>query len=235
MTLLTVVRDVCADVGVLLPTSVFSGITNNRTMQEMLALANEVAQQIAYDSGRDWQKLQAIATIPGDGTATAFDLPANFKRLLLTSEVWNSANTGTPMLSVADINEWIVRRNANRANGYGEWILLGGQILIQPAMGVDTTATFAYMHKNCVTPEGGGANDTFLSDNDSFALDERLFKLGMIWRWKAKKGAPYAEDLGTYTDALAMLMGADKPAPTMIGHLPISANTRVSYPWPVPS
>ena len=219
----------------LLPTSVFSGITNNRTMQEMLALANEVAQQIAYDSGRDWQKLQAIQTITGDGVATAFDLPANFQRMLLTSEVWRSTNTGAPMRFIADPNEWVVRRAAARTDGWGEWMLMGDQILIHPVMGVDTSATFVYLNKNCVALEGGGYGDAFLADGDSFVLDERLFKLGMTWRWKAKKGAPYAEDLGTYTDALAMLMGSDKPAPTLINRLPISANARGSYPWPVPT
>jgi DNA-binding IclR family transcriptional regulator len=55
MTLLSVVKDVCAVVGVLVPTSVFSNITTNRTMQEMLALANEMAQRIAYDT-RDWTR-----------------------------------------------------------------------------------------------------------------------------------------------------------------------------------
>ena len=44
MTLLSVVKDVCAVVGVTVPQSVFSNITGNRTMQEMLALANEMAQ-----------------------------------------------------------------------------------------------------------------------------------------------------------------------------------------------
>ena len=47
MTLLTVVKDVCATVGVQVPSTVFGGIANNRTMQEMLALANEMAQRIA--------------------------------------------------------------------------------------------------------------------------------------------------------------------------------------------
>jgi len=50
VTLLTVVQDVCAAVGVAVPQSIFSGITGNRTMQEMLALANEMAQRIAYDT-----------------------------------------------------------------------------------------------------------------------------------------------------------------------------------------
>ena len=31
----------------------------------------------------------------------------------------------------------------------------------------------------------------------------------MIWQWKANKGSPYAEDMGTYSDALVMIGGAD--------------------------
>ena len=44
MTVLSVVKDVCAVVGVTVPQSVFSNITGNRTMQEMLEKANETAQ-----------------------------------------------------------------------------------------------------------------------------------------------------------------------------------------------
>ena len=36
-----------------MPQSMFTNITGNRTMQEMVALANETAQRIAYDT-RDW-------------------------------------------------------------------------------------------------------------------------------------------------------------------------------------
>jgi hypothetical protein len=53
MTILSVVKDVCTTVGVLIPTSVFSNITGNRTMQEMLTLANEMAQRMAYDTRQD--------------------------------------------------------------------------------------------------------------------------------------------------------------------------------------
>ncbi len=58
MILLTVVRDVCAVVGVAAPTSVFATISTNRTMFEMLACANEMAQRIAYDT-RDWTALHS--------------------------------------------------------------------------------------------------------------------------------------------------------------------------------
>jgi hypothetical protein len=64
-----------------------------------------------------------------------------------------------------------------------------------------------------------------------------VLKLGMIWQWKAQKGSPYAEDMGTYGDALTIAMGHDSPAPIIVGRKPISASSTVgvAYPWPVPT
>jgi hypothetical protein len=63
---------------------------------------------------------------------------------------------------------------------------------------------------------GGGYGDQFTNDGDVFRIDERLLKLGMIWQWKANKGSPYAEDMGTYSDALVNIAGADTPAPIIV-------------------
>src|SRR5262252_3691931 len=96
MSLLSTVQAVCAVVGVEVPTSVFTNITYNRTMTEFLALANECAQRIAYDT-RDWTKFRKSVTLQGDGVTSAFDLPADFKRMLLKSNVWRSTSTLEPM------------------------------------------------------------------------------------------------------------------------------------------
>lgn len=232
MTILSVVRDVCAVVGVTLPTSIFAGINTNRTMQEMLSLANEMAQRIAYDN-RDWQKLKKTQTFTGDGVQTAFDLPANFKRLLLTSNVWRSSDTTTPMTFVPDTDEWLNRRASGDTHSNGEWTLLGGQMHIFPVLSVGQTAYFAYLDRNCVSLFGGGFGDRFWTDDDTFALDERVLKLGITWQWKAQKGSPYAEDLGSYGDALTYAMGHDQPAPIIVGRKPVSASARIAYPWPV--
>jgi hypothetical protein len=218
MTLLSVVRDVCAAVGVTIPTSVFSNITGNRTMQEMLSLANEMAQRIAYDN-RDWTTLKKTTTFIGDGVTTAWDLPADYKRMLLTSNVWRSTSSQTAMHFVPDTDEWLNRRvdNGDSDNAWGEWTMMGGQMHIFPALASDQSAYFAYLHKNCVRLGSGGVNDVFQNDDDRFALDERVFKLGMIWQWKAQKGSPYAEDMGTYGDALTYAMGHDSPGPIIVG------------------
>ena len=241
MTLLSVIKDVCAVVGVQLPTSVFSGITGNRTMQEMLALATETAQAIAYDT-RDWTRLKTSVTYAGDGhtvsgvtTGTsAFNLPANYKRMLLSANVWRSLSTMTPSRFIPDIDEWMQRRARNwNEQPYGEWTMYGGQIHLWPIMPVGESSYFAYLDKNCIGLSSGGQGDAFLNDLDNFLIDERLLRLGMIWRWKADKGSSYAEDMGTYETALAMVSGHDSPAPTIVGRNPISSSVRVAYPYPV--
>ena len=231
MTLLTVVKDVCAAVGVVIPQSVFSGLTGNRTMQEMLSTANETAQAIAYDT-RDWTKLRKMQTLVGDGVKVAFDLPADYKRLLLMSNVWRSTSTSTPMTFIPDADSWMNRRTNDDNNAWGEWTMMGGQMLIEPVMSAGTTAYFVYLHKNCVALAAGGFGDTFQADGDSFAIDDRLLKLGMIWRWKSNKGAAYAEDISNYGDALAMIAGHDSPAPIIIERRVLSHTIHSTHPYP---
>jgi hypothetical protein len=238
MTLLSVVKDVCATVGVLVPQSVFSNITSNRTMQEMLALANEMAQRIAYDT-RDWTMFKTVATFTGDGVADRFALPSNYKRMLLTANVWRSTSQLVSMRFVPDADEWLHRRTMNYSEAYGEWTMMGGKMLIWPIMAGPVvgppaasavTATFLYLDKNCINLTSGGRGDQFMADGDTFALDERTLKLGMIWQWKAQKGSPYSEDLSNYGDALTNVMGRDSPSPIIVGRTPLSDNARVAIP-----
>ena len=53
MSLLTVVQDVCEAVGVVRPASIFAAIDADRTMQEMVTIANGMAQRISGDT-REW-------------------------------------------------------------------------------------------------------------------------------------------------------------------------------------
>jgi hypothetical protein len=125
------------------------------------------------------------------------------------------------------------RRAGYESSAWGEWTMMGGQMLIQPVLGSGTTAYFAYLQKNCIALGGSGFGDAFQSDGDSFVLDERLLKLGMIWQWRANKGAAYAEDMGTFGDAMAKAQGTDSPAPIMIGRRVMVQTINATYPYPL--
>jgi hypothetical protein len=123
----------------------------------------------------------------------------------------------TPLRFVPDTDEWLNRRARGIYDSPGEWTMLGGQMLIAPPMGIGINAYFSYIDKNCVALASGGTGDSFVADGDSFLLDERVFKLGMIWRWKSQKGSPYAEDMANYGVALEAVAARDEPAPIIIG------------------
>jgi hypothetical protein len=249
MTLLTVVQDVCAAVGVERPASVFAGINANRTMTEMLALANEMAQRIAYDT-RDWVELilhveLAGITVTGTSAYSLVPLPDNFKRMLLTTNVRRVSTPVMPMRFIADYDEWIDRALRGYFDSRGEWMrtssaydvspALSGNIVVRPPLAASDKISFTYLDKNCIRLASGGFGDAFLSDGDTFRLNERLLKLAMVWQWKALKGSPYAEDMANYQDALGRVAGADKPAPIIIGRMSMSSSmaTSPSYPFPV--
>jgi hypothetical protein len=151
-----------------------------------------------------------------------FPLPANFKRMLLTGNVWRTDISHTPMKYVSDYDEWLQRRLLNDNNANGEWIIFNGAMIVSPGLSLGTSATFFYLDKNCINLASGGVSDRFASDDDTYRLDERLLKLGMTYDWKMKKGSPYAEDMGTYSDAIAMAMGHDKPSPIYVGGRPMA-------------
>jgi hypothetical protein len=173
MSLLTVVQDVCAVVGVIAPTSVFSNIGANRTMFEMVACANEMAESIAGDE-RDWTRLYKTQTYTGDGATSAFNLPADYRRMLKSGQVWRSTNTQQPMRFINDPDQWMQRRVQGYSDAWGEWMIQGGQMLIAPVMGVGTTATFIYLDKNPIALASGGYGDRFMADTDTFRLPERV-------------------------------------------------------------
>jgi hypothetical protein len=225
MTILSVIQRVCPVVGVAVPlTSVFSNIANNRTMQEMVALADEMAQRIAYDH-REWTAFYQTWAIVGDGVTSTWFLPADYKRMLLKSNVWSSLNTITPLRFIGSADDWTQRRARNINDAPGEWIIGRGRFAVWPPPAVGETISLIYLDKNCVALASGGNGDEFMADGDTFRLDERLLRLGMIWQWKAQKGGAYAEDLGTFSDAINVAAGADKPSPILMDR-PAAAN-----PW----
>lgn len=242
MTVHSVVDEVCSFVGVREPKgSIFVPSSQDRTAWEMVKLANEMAQRIAYDT-REWQMLRSRCTFTGYEDAPgvlhqSWDMPADYQRMLKTAQVWRSTWTTGPLAFVSDPDDWLRHEIQNHPYFGGEWTLEGNQMLIRPALAIGETVKFYYLRNGCVrrAPPATGFNDRFLVDDDTFVLPERLLKLGMIWQWKAYKGGSYAEDIANYEDALANVQGADKPAPIIVGTQPMSSDAQVAYWGPTPN
>lgn len=221
------ILSVCQDAaGVLLgrrPTSFF-GISAGANETEIASLANEAA--IAVMKAHDWQRLKTLKTLTGDATTTSFALPTDYDRMLKKGNVHSSAYQGAIFSPIDDEDEWITLTDNLSTISPGSWIILGGSFHIFPAMSASETARFYYISNYIFA----GSKTAATLDADTYLLSERLITLGIIWRWRAKKGLEYAEDMTNYNIAEAQEISRDRGSRIIkVGRARVSDDVTTAY------
>lgn len=177
---------------------------------ELSDLANEVAEDIARS--HQWQALTRFATLVGDGTQTAFDLPADYDRMLIAGDVHRVGQMLWGYYKV-DVEEWLDMQSGGFHGRRNAWIMMGGQMQFSSAP--TGQARFAYISKAWARGETGDAKTAFDRDDDTFILDEGLLRAGLTWRYREQKGLEYAEDMASFERSLSQLQVRDG-GPTVI-------------------
>jgi hypothetical protein len=205
MSLLTVFQQACTS-GIALekPAAVYGSTTREHI--ELANIANEIAAMIA--ASHEWQILNKIAVITGDGTTEDFALPADYDRQLDKSQLW-STSLETPLSPISDRDEWLGLDIKSFDFIINAWIIYAGEIHIKPPLASAVQVKYFYQ-SDLWGLNGSTPISEFTADTDTFRIDERLLKLGIIWKWREMKGLPYAEDLATYERLLAKLIMRDK-------------------------
>lgn len=226
MTLLSVCAEVAKVVGLDEPDAVAS--STDREYVELFSLANEMAERIAR--GYNWQLLSRIHTLTGDGATEDFDLPSDYDRMLVKSQVWSSS-LETALSPIGSLDRWLELDIQAFDFVVNAWIIYGGQMHIKPPMATGVTAKFFYQSNLIIAPSAGSNKAEFTADTDSFRLDEQLLKLGMIWQYKAYKGLSYAEDMVNYETLLARLATRDRGSRMLrVGPVRLPRDVKVAYP-----
>lgn len=158
---------------------------------------------------RDWRDLTTLATFTGDGSDTDFAKPSDYDRMVIGGHLWQS-DLEHPLGHVLSADEWLELDVRSFDYTTGVWILLGGQFHIKPAIPDGETVKFYYVSNQMVNVDGGGTATKFANDGDTFKLDEELLTRGLTWRYLAKKGRPYAEEMADYEALKATLITQDE-------------------------
>jgi len=256
MSLQSVVAKVCLTVGVRPPSGQLFD-PSDRTKAEFVNLANIMARRMALESF-DWPEMIRTFTFvaPDPGGATSFAMPNDYHRLLRNAAIFPNGSPTQPMSHIDDPELWMQNSLRGFYPAWGSWTLQprdlsgGGlpnvystvQMAFNPALGPNQQVTFQYLcrmpvlNSDPVTPGNFSYGSQFLAGTDEFVLGDDLLMYGMIWQWKAFKGAPYAEDIETYEDALAQRIGRAKPSPIVVpARRRGSYNASVYIPWgPLP-
>jgi|SRR6185369_1525922 len=225
MTLLSV----CQEAAILLSqdelTTLFS--TSVPFAKEIRTLANESAAVIGETY--DWQTLTKLATVTGDGSDTSFDLPSDYDRMVMKTNLAGS-DSNIDLVKSRDLDQWAYFQNHGATSVPGHWMILGGELLFEPAPALGVEYSYYYITKNVVS----GDKAAFTADDDVFILPERLLKLDLIWRWRALKRMEYAEDMENFNIALSKAITKDKGPRILVGgRQRVPYNVRNAYPGPL--
>jgi hypothetical protein len=229
MTVLSCLQRVATVIGLDVPTTVYG--STDREYVELADVANDVAETMARHY--DWQKLKTIATLTGDGATEDYSIPSDYGRQLVKATLWVTSRPFYPLEHVADTDRWLGIVTSDIQVSIGQWTIYGDEIHVRPAMATGDDAKYYYITKNIVQPATGSNKELFTLDTDTFLLDDRVLRYGVIWQWKANKGLPYAEDMQTYEIALAEAVARDKGSKVMIvGQQRLNGGTAAEFAWP---
>lgn len=228
MTVLTAMQSAAVRLVGRRPDAFFGAAASNVFELEITDLVNEVATDIV--KSHDWQALTKFAPIDADGATSAFDLPADYDRMLVNAEVSEKTGWFWGYEHVNDINAFSYYAERGVSLTPGAWILYGNQLRFSPAPATD--AQFPYI-SGCYAQDSATLENkcAFSADSDEFLLPERLLTLALVWRWREQKKLDYTGDQEAFTKALGEYAAKDK------GARAYRRNSRGSFPgsylaWP---
>lgn len=237
MSLLTIVQNASAIIGIPVPSTVINNSDGNVT--QMLALSN--LEGIELNRNRNWQELSVIVTtttIPQQDQGLVTDvLGADYDRMV----------SGTPwdlslireLIGPMSATQWAAALAWSAAGPYFGFRIIKGHLNIFPIPAADQNIYWEYTSKNwCSTADGVTWQDHWNADTDIGLLDETMMTYGLAVRYMSAKGLDYSEPLIRYQDCLGEREATDGGSPKVISLSQRSRYWNQRYPnlpdgnWP---
>jgi len=226
-TILQITKNVCKVIGLEQPSALYSSTA--REYVELAELANDMGAELV--DAYDWQTLKTLNTETGDASTEDFDLPTDYKRMLKKAQVWSSS-LETPLTPITDTDEWLGLDVQSFDFVVNAWTIYADQMHIKPALDSAVTAQYYYISENYAKDTDGSTTQAaFDADTDTFRLDDRLLKLGMIFQWRKNKGLPYEGDEQKYEQMKERIISADNGSRMLrIGKIRFPKDVHTAYP-----
>jgi hypothetical protein len=196
MTLLSIVQNAADRLGLQRPTSVMSSSDDNAKV--LRGLAQEEGKAL-YDR-HTWQVFQTEYTFPTVNGTASYALPSGFDQLIKDT-VFNRTRRRR-MVGDLSPSQWQETQASLVTMVNPAFRIRGNLFLISPTPTAAETIAYEYITKNWCQSSVAVGQSAWAADTDTGILDEELTTLGVIWRFKSKKGLDYAEDMNNYEIAV---------------------------------
>lgn len=209
--LLTLVSTVCKEIG--LPVPAVAASSNEKQTMQLVAYANACGLELMEAS--EWPWLRKLATINLVATQSVYSIAASAAPLaagtytanrLVKDTEFDATNHWRFLGSISDSewNSWVYGVQTTPIRKIFRTVA-EDQIEVWPV----PSASSGQLVLNFIANEwvqGSGSprpvQSAFVADTDVHLFDQRLFEVGVKWRWKAGNGLEFAEDRDQYDKRL---------------------------------
>lgn len=208
MSLLSIVQDAAVRVGLSPPATVAS--SSALQDKQWLALANAAGREIAR--WHDWTALSVPVEVVGDGTTTAWDMPADFDRFAYGQKIILDGGVGEILSGPISPAEITLYRARSPITVSYIFYRRGNALITGPALGSGQVASFEYQTKHWATTANGATSQPgFTLDTDTHLFpDDDVLVDALIWMWRRTKGFDYAQEYETWRQHCQLMAGRDR-------------------------
>lgn len=204
MTLLTIVQGACDRIGIPRPTAVIG--TTDQQVLALLGFAQQEGKELARRGA--WQALTSEQTFLSVASQTQTGaVPSDLDRFI--PETFYNRTRKRQVIGPLSPQEWQAQLAITATVVYDTFRQRGNDILMIPTPPAGDTYAYEYVSKNWCTSAAATNQAAWTADSDVARIEEELFILGLVWRFRQAKGFDYAEAFRSYETQVTQALARD--------------------------
>lgn len=207
MSLLTLVQRAAPLIGIQRPNVVATA--TDPTVRLLFELAQQEGEELArYGDWRALRKEKTFVTVAAE-TQTDTPIPTDFAGI--TDEtVWNRS-ARRRLIGPIDPLEWQRWKAQSTFPVTDGFTLRGTSWLMQPVPAAGQTIAYEYRSSYWCQSNASAPQDSWIADTDTGVISERLMRMGLVWRFKQKRGLEWQTDHEDYINEVDGELSRDRP------------------------
>ena len=154
---------------------------------------------------QDWPAPVAGQVIISGTGAETYALPSDFKRLQRHPLSVYDDQLDQAGIPVATDGQWVELKDDGTTGAIRYYRLSGyeGNYSISFYAEPTTSITVSYISDNWMATAGGVVGNLLTADTDVLLFPDLVVEAGIIWRWRERRGLPFAEKMSEFEALLA--------------------------------
>lgn len=195
-TVLKIVQRFCIENGIPKPKVLFT--SNDPHVLQMAEIVNKGVLDL-ITTRKEWtvqvrEKVHSALSVEDQGNI--YDLCPGF--ISMTKDSIFNRTTRLQVSGPLSATEWQAAHAITFTSAYANFRFKNNHLYLYPTVATNNEIVWEYSSNALVKDSVGNYKKFFTEDLDTFDLDDSVLWLWLSWRWRAKKGQPYAEEFAEY-------------------------------------